>query len=122
MPDADFPVNLQRLLLPLLWLSGCLPVPDIYQPDDTAAHCLDEDGDGFGVGGDRMLCAEEEEDCDDGDPGVNPHAQELCDGADNDCDRKTDEADASDQPTWYHDRDSDGYGNPDRTSSSCNHP
>ena len=37
--------------------------------------CVDEDGDGF--------CAAE--DCDDADAAINPDAQEVCDGLDNDC-------------------------------------
>ena len=50
-------------------------------------------------------------DCDDTDSTINPNADELCDGSDNDCDGSTDEADAVDQSAWYEDSDGDDYGN-----------
>jgi hypothetical protein len=43
--------------------------------------CTDQDGDGY--------CAAD--DCDDGDPTVNPGAFEICDGLDNDCDGQIDD-------------------------------
>ena len=43
--------------------------------------CFDGDGDGF------TAC----EDCDDNDPAVYPGAEEVCDGKDNDCNKKLDE-------------------------------
>ena len=46
---------------------------------------VDADGDGF----------PEEDDCDDGNPAINPSAEEVCDGADNDCDGTVD-VDATD--------------------------
>ena len=48
-------------------------------------ECPDADGDGFdsqAAGG---------PDCDDNDPGINPAADEICDGKDNDCDNQEDE-------------------------------
>ncbi|MBW2989727.1 hypothetical protein KY358_05425, partial [Candidatus Woesearchaeota archaeon] len=49
----------------------------------------DKDGDGYKV----------PEDCDDNDPYVNPGAEEICDGIDNDCDDAVDESDDSiDEP------------------------
>ncbi len=42
---------------------------------------VDADGDGWS----------EMQDCDDGDPNINPGATEVCDGVDNDCDPATDE-------------------------------
>lgn len=42
---------------------------------------LDQDGDGW---------TEEQGDCDDFDAGVNPGAQDLCDGLDNNCDGQID--------------------------------
>lgn len=47
---------------------------------------------------------------------------EVCDGYDNDCDGLTDEADASDATTWYHDADSDGFTNNSDTQKACEDP
>ncbi len=48
----------------------------------TADVCIDDDRDGWNDGGG---------DCDDTDPSVYPGADEVCDGADNDCDGEIDE-------------------------------
>ena len=64
--------------------------------DDAAG--VDADGDGYEEGLD---------DCDDSDPAVNPGADELCDGIDNDCDDSIDEGVTAAQ---YVDSDDDGYG------------
>ena len=50
------------------------------KPDDGVC-CVDADGDGYGRGGG---CAGA--DCNDAHPGINPGAEEVCDGVDNDCD------------------------------------
>ena len=55
------------------------------------------------------------EDCDDGDPALNPDATEVCDlNVDNDCDGLRDDEDPdldiSTTPTWYIDEDRDGFG------------
>jgi hypothetical protein len=77
---------------------------------------LDDDGDGFGAVITTQSCQQpsgyvaDATDCDDGDSTVNPDAFEACDSEDNDCDGETDEDDAIDAPTWYFDRDLDGYG------------
>lgn len=57
---------------------------------------VDADGDGFST-----------DDCDDSDAEVNPAAQEVCDGADNDCDGETDEGLTQ---GWWRDEDEDGHG------------
>ncbi len=72
----------------------------------------DADGDGYTAG----------EDCDDADAGINPGAEEVCDGVDNDCDGETDGAGASDAPTWHADVDDDSYGDGDTAVSSCEPP
>ncbi|MCK6503867.1 hypothetical protein L6R53_10785 [Myxococcota bacterium] len=62
------------------------------------------------------------EDCDDGDPTINPAGEEYCDGQDNDCNGEIDGADAVDVKTWYEDLDLDGYGVTDLVIVSCQEP
>ena len=65
--------------------------------EDTGTAADDGDRDGW----------TDDEDCDDGDPEVNPGAEELCDGIDNNCDGEIDEGV---QLSLYVDSDGDGYG------------
>ena len=58
-------------------------------------------------------------DCDDEDAEINPDANELCDGEDNDCDGETDEDVVG---VFYRDRDEDGYGDPDVYVEQCPAP
>jgi hypothetical protein len=67
-------------------------------PVDALTFYADADGDGFGdASAPTLACAlgeglsEDDTDCDDTEPSVNPGAQELCDGLDNDCDASTTE-------------------------------
>ncbi|MCB9761361.1 MAG: putative metal-binding motif-containing protein [Alphaproteobacteria bacterium] len=88
------------MLLPALVLAlGCRTTDDTTT-DDSTATVSDADGDSFTV---------EAGDCDDDDPLINPNADEVCDGVDNNCDGVTDE-DAIDRLTLYEDNDGDGYG------------
>jgi hypothetical protein len=98
---------------------------------DGATWYLDADGDGYGDAASSSTTAACEQpsgyvgnatDCDDGDAAVNPWADELCDGVDNDCDGTTDEDDAADAPTWYADADGDGYGDPASGATACSQP
>ncbi len=72
-----------------------ISVMDCLQPEDTAA-----------VGGD----------CDDADAGVNPGAEETCDGIDQDCDGDVDEG--LTVSAWV-DFDQDGYGDPEQENQVC---
>ena len=69
---------------------------------------VDEDGDGY----DTSI------DCDDSDRSVNPAADEICDGKDNDCNGEVDD-NPVDGETYYDDQDRDGYGDPDYSVRSC---
>ncbi len=62
---------------------GGLCVTPLFPEDESIGFCVCEDADSDGA------CAPV--DCDDGDAGVSPLEEELCDGADNDCDGDTDE-------------------------------
>ena len=86
----------------------------------------DFDGDGYGSFDLILQACEAPEghvsqdgDCDDADPAVNPDAEELCDGVDNNCEGQVDEGSAIDAPLWYEDLDEDGYGVTDSTRNWC---
>ncbi len=86
---------------------------------DPSIWYLDSDADGYGVEDDVVeACAApsgyagQPGDCDDGDDSVHPGADEYCDEIDQDCDGETDDIESVDVPTWYHDVDGDGYGDP----------
>lgn len=64
----------------------------------------------------------DELDCDPFDPLIRPDATEVCDAVDNDCDDVVDEAGALGAPTWYADRDGDGYGDAETTVVACEAP
>jgi hypothetical protein len=101
----------------------------ITDPDDAADAStwhLDTDGDGYGNPlATATACSQpagwvaDGSDCDDGDSGANPSAEEICDGTDNDCDGSVDEGLAT---TWYLDWDMDGYGDDDRSVLDCEAP
>ena len=70
---------------------------------DITTWFLDYDSDGYGGSAYTEVSCEQpsgyvenDEDCNDGDSGINPDADEVCDGDDNDCDGDTDEDDAID--------------------------
>ncbi|MGA1796143.1 MAG: C1 family peptidase [bacterium] len=77
---------------------------------DAAVFTGDMDGDGY---------SPEEGDCDDHNPAINPDAEEVCDGVDNNCNGNIDEGLTT---TYYHDGDGDGYGNLDVTIEACSAP
>ena len=63
-------------------------------------------------------------DCNDANSNVNPNAQEICNGIDDDCDGLVDAMDPSviGGSTWYADNDGDGFGNPFIPTNSCSQP
>lgn len=104
---------------------------DLNDPDsvDAVTYYADADLDGYGDPGlSSTLCESEpgvvgnDLDCDDNEADVHPNADELCNGADDDCDDVVDE-DGINPLAWYPDADRDGYGDPDgSTRQSCSQP
>jgi hypothetical protein len=89
---------------------------------ESSVWYYDGDGDGYGSADYTIESAEQPDgyvdnayDCDDTSADVYPHAPELCDGLDNDCDGTADE----EAPTWYQDSDGDGYGDESRSVQAC---
>lgn len=80
----------------------------------------DLDGDGYGddasafeVCVPQLTGVDVGGDCDDSDPAVNPAAEEICSGVDEDCDGLVDQEDddfVNIEAIWYVDADDDGYG------------
>ncbi len=97
---------------------------------DGAGHATfayaDLDGDGFG--GSRGSCGpdatDSNTDCDDDNPMVNPAAEEVCDGLDNDCDTYVDalDDDLIDGQSYYPDQDGDGFGRDGNPTVACENP
>ena len=101
------------LLLPLVVATGADGDVRLGCGFGDRGSITDADSDGFG---DTI-------DCDDSDPEINPDADELCDGVDNDCDGELDENEATDAITWYWDADHDGWGVADgETVEACSQP
>jgi predicted outer membrane repeat protein len=89
----------------------------------------DGDGDGYGDPGfSTESCSapsgyvSDASDCDDGDAGVHPAAEELCNGLDDDCDGDVDPSSAADAGTWYLDGDGDGFGTALDSLVACEPP
>ncbi len=89
----------------------------------TEAWYRDADQDGYGNAEDVVTdCVQPEGyvyavgDCDDADPDINPGAEEICDGVDNNCDYNIDEGVGT---TYYVDADGDGYGEVRQSNVFC---
>ncbi len=100
---------------------------DVDEGQDLPTWYLDADQDGYGDDDSAsQACTAPDgwiaqgEDCDDSDAAVNPGAEELCNGIDDDCDTVVD--DGLEIPTWYADADHDGYGDPAVSEQACAAP
>lgn len=86
----------------------------------------DEDGDQVGGATRVERCAPLEGevtvggDCDDTDPTINPDAEEICDGEDQNC--NGDEDEGLDFIEWFVDDDGDEFGDPDTGEEACEQP
>ena len=100
-------------LLPVLILLGACRTPDKPGAEgdglSTTDPTVDADGDGFFA----------DEDCADGDAGVNPAAPELCNGVDDNCDGQVDEGVMD---TFWADADGDGFGDHAASAEACAAP
>ena len=82
--------------------------PNDYNCDGSVGYA-DGDGDGYAA------C----EECNDANSGVNPGAEEVCDGIDQNCDGVADEGVTL---SFYQDLDNDGWGDGDFTTEACSQP
>ena len=96
---------------------------------DASMWFLDSDDDLYGDATMGVSACEAPEgyvaddgDCDDLEGAINPDADEVCDGEDNDCDGEIDGASALDATLWYADTDDDTLGDPDATTLGCEAP
>lgn len=94
-------------------LCACAPSSSkvVTVTENTVVEVVDRDADGDGY-----LASEE---CDDGNPNINPGQPEICDELDNNCDGEVDEGVKS---QFYADVDQDGFGWGDTIVESCEAP
>jgi len=92
---------------------------DSADPGCAGSVCIDNDGDGYGSNGDPSCPNGTAIDCNDRRASINPGADEVCDGKDNNCDGQIDEGVLK---TFYKDADRDGYDDPTEPKQSCKRP
>ena len=91
---------------------------------DAEVWYLDADGDGFGGSEAEASCdpldgyVQNNSDCDDNNPGVNPAGTEICNTLDDDCNALIDDG-VIGAETWYLDSDGDGFGDDSSRLESC---
>ncbi len=93
----------------------------------------DSDSDGFGDADTSLSACDppagyvaDDTDCADSETAIHPSATEVCDDVDNDCNQQIDDDDAGldtgTAATWYADADSDGFGDTEVSTLSCESP
>ena len=113
--------------------NDCDGIIDGPDPLDGDTYYEDADGDDFGDEQYVVVACERPEgmspefgDCDDDSPDVHPDADEVCDGIDNDCNGKIDDADPGLNPdsatAWYPDTDGDTFGEGQDAELACEQP
>ena len=111
--------------------NDCDGVTDPDDSLDAERHYEDLDLDGYGDVATELIQCEapagtttDARDCDDTDAAVNPAAEEVCDGIDNDCNglADLDDPDVTDSAQWHADLDGDSYGDPVLSTVSCSQP
>ena len=95
--------------LPVVLLALACRTPAKSADTADLSGTTDADGDGYTA----------DEDCDDADAAVNPGAEEVCNGVDDDCDDETDEGVLL---AFHADADGDGFGDPAAASEACEAP
>ena len=96
---------------------------------DVQTWYADGDSDGYGdISISMQSCNQpsgyvaDSTDCNPANGTIYPGADEYCNGIDDDCDNTIDEDTSVDALTWYADGDSDGYGDSNSSTQSCNQP
>jgi|GEM_PF-4697894 len=98
-------------LITLFFATALVACTEKETETETENTVIDADGDGVA----------EADDCDDSNADINPQAEEICDGLDNNCDDEIDN-DASDVQSFYEDADGDGAGDPEVVIEACEAP
>ena len=107
--------------------NDCDGLTDPVNADGCNNWYVDSDGDGFGniALPSKCLCeggvgfSVVGGDCNDSASGVNPNADEVCNGVDDDCNGTTDPLSASGCTIFYSDGDGDGYGAANAVECAC---
>jgi len=100
---------------------NCHPSFNLSITQPAITLYFDGDSDTFGDPNNSIVTAENPPgyvgnnlDCDDTNSAINPNATEICDGLDNNCNGMTDEGVTL---VFYEDKDNDGFGDPNGTTS-----